>query len=153
MINHPVRWRVLSLFRNNWRPLDLTGIGVEILIFHSQNINFWSRPQISDRDLLFFYSQRAEEICLFKVFVLFLWEISHTNIHTALACFSLAFLIFSFCCLSILSSCATDSLPPSSLLSSCTTSTVSCRPSQAMLTLLSGWLIARRIVVNSLAND
>lgn len=40
--------------------------------------------------------------------------------------------------------------PPSSFSSSYT---FSCRPSQAMLTLLSGWLIARWIVVNSLAND
>lgn len=37
--------------------------------------------------------------------------------------------------------------------SSSSSYTVSCRPSQAMLTLLSGWLIARWIVVNSLAND
>lgn len=40
--------------------------------------------------------------------------------------------------------------PPSS---SSASSAALRRPSQAMLTLLSGWLIARRIAVNSLAND
>lgn len=152
MITHPVRWRVLSLLEITKGRLILTETGAEILIFHCQNVHFWSDCRFLTElscFIILFKDRGQRKICLFQIFVLFFMK----NLTHCTNLFFSGLPRLLLCCLSILSSRATDSLPPSSLLSSSTTSTVSCRPSQAMLTLLSGWLIAHRIVVNSLAND
>lgn len=146
---HESEWQMVpsedgkNLLKVTWFWLE------EIVIFHAPNTNIWSNCRfltIKSACQLVYYSSSLSEARDLFIFPIFFFFFNTRNLTRSL-CRRLLH------CLSSLSSRATDPLPPSSLLSSSTTSAVSCRPSQAMLTLLSGWLIARRIVVNSLAND